>query len=106
MLLVGVAEADVALDMVAGVVRFVVWDGVFVALAWGVHFVLLVGVTVADVELDVVVGVVRLVMWDVLQDAARMALGVLLVSGWGYLRGLVYMYSLRTWSLEEWHIDQ
>jgi len=69
-LLVGVAEADVALDMVAGVVRFVVWDGVFVALAWGVHFVLLVGVTVADVELEVVAGVVRRVMWDGVHVAA------------------------------------
>ena len=98
MLLVCVAVADVELDAVAGVVGIVMWDGVFVALAWGVQLVLFVGLAVA--------GMVRLVMWDVLQDAARMALGVLLVSGWGYLRGLVYMYSLRTWSLEEWHIDQ
>ena len=63
-LLVGRAVADVALDMVAGVVRFVVWDGVFVALAWGAHFVLLVGVTVADVELDVVAEVMGRVVYD------------------------------------------
>jgi len=68
------------------------------APSFGVQLVLFVGLAVA--------GMVRLVMWDVLQDAARMALGVLLVSGWGYLRGLVYMYWLRSWSLEEWHIDQ
>ena len=89
---------NVELEAVAGVAGIVVLDGVLVALAWGVQLVLFVGLAVA--------GVVRLVMWDVLQDAARMALGVLLVSGWGYLRGLVYMYWLRTWSLKEWHIDQ
>jgi len=55
---------DVALDTVAAVVRFFVWDGVFVALALGVHVVLLVGVAVADVALDMVAGVVRFVLWD------------------------------------------
>jgi len=56
------AVADVALDMVAGVVRFVVWDGVIVALAWGMSFVLFVGMAVADVALDVVAEVVRFVV--------------------------------------------
>jgi len=64
LLLPSVAVADVALDMVAGVVRFVVWGGVFVALAWDVQLVILAGVTVVDVEQDAVAGVVRLVMWD------------------------------------------
>jgi len=64
LLLLSVAGADVALGAVAGVVRFVVWDGVFVALAWDVQFVILVGVTVFDVEQETVAGVVRLVMWD------------------------------------------
>ena len=64
MLLLSVAGADVALGAVAGVVRFVVWDGVFVALAWDVQFVILVGVTVFDVEQETVAGVVRLVMRD------------------------------------------
>jgi len=67
-------------------------------LAWGAQLVLFVVLAV--------VVVVRLVVWDVLQDAARMAWGVQLISRWGYLPGLVYMYWLRTWSLEEWHIDQ
>jgi len=69
-LLFGRAVADVALDMVAGVVRFVVWDGVFVALAWGAHSVLLVGVTVADVDLDVVAEVRGRVVYDDVHVAA------------------------------------
>jgi len=40
---IGVAVADVELDAVAGVVGIVVWDGVFVALAWGVQLVHFVG---------------------------------------------------------------
>jgi len=105
-LLVGVTVADVALAMVAGMARYVVWDGVVVAIAWGVHFVFLFGVAVADVELDVMAGVVGLVVWDILQGAARMACGVQLVSGLGYLPELVYMYWLLTWSSEESQIDQ
>ena len=98
MLLFCEAVVDVELEAVAGVVGIVVCDGMFVALAWGVQLLLFVGLEVAVV--------VRLVVWDVLQDAARLAWGMLLVSGLGYLPGLVYMYWLRTWSLDKWHIDQ
>jgi len=54
------------------------------APSFGVQLVLFVGLAVAVV--------VRLVVWDVLQNAARMAWGVQLVSKWEYLPGLVYMY--------------
>ena len=56
--------ADVELDVVAVAMGLVMWDGVFDALAWGMHFVLLVGVAVADVALDMVAGMVRFVVWD------------------------------------------
>jgi len=69
-LLVGVAVADVALEMMAGLVRFVVRDGVFVALAWGMQLVLLAGVAEADCELDVVAKVMGLVVYDGVHVAA------------------------------------
>jgi len=70
------------------------------------YLVPFVGVVVANVEVDMVAGVVRYVPWDGVQVAACVAWGVQLVSMWGYPHGLVYLYWLRTWLLEVWHIDQ
>ena len=77
-----------------------------VGLVVGVHLVPFVCVAVANVEVDMVAGVVLFVVWDGVQVAACVAWGVQLVSVWGYPRGLVYLYWLRTCSLEVWHIDQ
>jgi len=80
--------------------------GCTLRLVFGVHLVLCVGVAVANLEVDMVAGVVLFFVWDGVQVAACVAWGVQLVSVWGYPRGLVYLYWLRTWSLEVWHIDQ
>jgi len=73
---------------------------------FGVQPVLFAGVSAADVGVDSLTGVVLFVSRDGVQVAACVAWGVLFVSGWGYPRGLVHLYWLRTWSSEVWHIDQ
>ena len=75
-------------------------------LVFVVHLLLFVGVAVANVEVDMVAGVVRYIPWDGVQVATCVAWGVQLVSVLVYPRGLVYLYWLRTWALEVWHIDQ
>jgi len=73
---------------------------------FGLQLALFAGVSAADVGVDSLTGVVLFVPRDGVQVAACVAWGVQLVSGWGYPRGLVHLYWLRTWSLEVWHIDQ
>ena len=79
-LTVGVVAADVAADeelhAVAGVVRFVAWDGAHVAAAVGRLLVVIVGVTAADVaaadtELDAAAEMAWFVVSHDAQVAAR-----------------------------------
>jgi len=69
-LFVCVAVANVGVDMVAGVVRFVRRDSVHVAALFGVPLVPFVVMALADVEVDMVAGVVRFVPRDGVQVAA------------------------------------